>query len=206
MAFSLFPRLPPEIRCQIWIEALPQEPRIIPYAASETPGVATVNHESREVFLKVYTKCFLPGRMMSMFGQPSYQISQYANLSIDVFLWGRGYFPDKFKSQLSMDGFQGFKHIVVLSGTHGLRPFGVSQLTNLETISLLMADAKPGEKLKNIRHDSRLVKADEQDPRWNRTERGLAQQAKSLFESKYRVNLVELTRFPSDPDEAAGGS
>ncbi|CZR57497.1 uncharacterized protein PAC_07386 [Phialocephala subalpina] len=63
MAFTLFNKLPPEVRCQVWQLSMP-EPRIVPmrYDAETTsykprtrpPAILQTNHESRHEALKVY--------------------------------------------------------------------------------------------------------------------------------------------------------
>lgn len=141
-AFHLFPNLPPELRDKIWLHALPSEPRLIPYAASTTPSIATVNRESRMVFLSVYTKCFLPFELGGdkMLGYP---ISPYSNLSLDILLISRDIMlehDDAFPMSdwMTVEGVQGLKHVAVCEEFWVDVHRHLSEHKNVETLAMLV--------------------------------------------------------------------
>ena len=120
--FNLFPRLPPEIRRQIWIFTLPATPRLIPYPATMTPTISRVSHESRAAFLSIYTKSFIVKRKppsatreVQFLSDP---ISLYANLSLDIlyFDWDLcALFKDidQSLSWLTTSAFENLNHVAV---------------------------------------------------------------------------------------------
>lgn len=113
-----FPRLPPELRHEIWALTLPTTPQLIPYAASRMPVISKINRESRAMFLRSYTKTFLPAR-----GKYEeilrYSMSLYANLSLDMLFFnfdlesaaGRYLYPTNVWS--TSDAPQKLKHVAV---------------------------------------------------------------------------------------------
>ncbi|KUJ23464.1 uncharacterized protein LY89DRAFT_777210 [Mollisia scopiformis] len=168
--FTLFPHLPPELRDRICLLALPIQPRLIPYAATETPSLAYVNHESRLVFLSVYTKCFLTADCASMQVLP-YPISPYANLSIDtLFLfWDirpKDRYPFPSSKWMTPEGRRKLRHIAVGLGLWISLRGHMHEFAGLESLTFAMGMTLPHEKLRNLRNRGYLLEIDEKHYRW----------------------------------------
>ncbi|KAF8853120.1 hypothetical protein BDZ45DRAFT_83806 [Acephala macrosclerotiorum] len=168
--FTLFPHLPTELRDKIWLLSLPTEPRLIPYAATDTPSIAAVNQESRLVFLSVYTKCFLPGSSSSMKLLP-YPISPYANLSTDTLflLWDvrpSDRYPYPLDKWMTPEAIVRIKHVAVGLGLWISLRLHMPEFAGLESLTFVMGMGHRHEKLKSLRHSGRLVEIDEQHDKW----------------------------------------
>jgi hypothetical protein len=184
--FHLFPNLPPELRDKIWLHALPSAPRLISYAATTTPSIATVNSESRAIFLSIYRKCFVPD-----WRPLPYPISPYANLSLDILLINRDIQPNPFplSAWITAEGIQGLKHLafpIVESF------FFHNYITEFEKVeSLTMAIVKAG-KLQEPRHQH-FCMMDEQHALWETNYKWLwlLQKSTKAFPS-LRVGMAEV--------------
>lgn len=112
MAFTLFPQLPPEIRCSIFLLASDSEPRIVPIHYDEEtisyrprikpPAILHVNRECRHEALKVYhelrlgqkvnTGCYINPSKDSVYLKSNLRRTRARNTpgaSIDAWLVGR---------------------------------------------------------------------------------------------------------------------
>lgn len=168
--FTLFPKLPPELRDKIFLAALPMEPRLVPYAATDLPSLATVNRESRLVFLSIYTKCFLPADSATMKLLP-YPISPYANLSIDtLFLfWDirpSDRYPFPLTRWMTAEGIRGFKHVAVGLGLWISLRLHMLEFDGLESLTFVMGMTYPHEGLKKLRHEGHLFEINEKHESW----------------------------------------
>lgn len=159
--FTLFPKLPAEIRLMIWKAALPG-PRLVDVnfqfedsefafgsnlasCASPTPPptLLSVCHESRTEALKHYSLCFAVG---------SEEVGVFCDLKIDTLFISCCYPVDDILSCLNLSGslagpaFQGLQHLAV--GLHpGMRYvdpvdhlFLMEQLRGLETFTFVLHD------------------------------------------------------------------
>lgn len=194
--FPLFPNLPPELRDKIWLQSLPSEPRLIPYAATSTPSVATVNRESRVIFLSVYTKCFLPGRLASKRILP-YPISLYANLSHDtLFLFledisSKFVCPFPLTEWMTTEGIRGLKHVAADMYMWKTLHLHISKINMVESLTYVLRMAE----LYGMREGPRyVVEINEQHRLWQKNgdwwvpfKKGHEKEYKSL-----RMTLAEV--------------
>lgn len=88
-AFHHFPKLPLELRRQIWLLSMPRRvhtlvPRWDRYQRAKIPSSAATNRESYGTFLFAYTKVFVDARNLSPNSRWDWPGPAYANLSQDA--------------------------------------------------------------------------------------------------------------------------